>query len=252
MKIIVVSGGFDPLHSGHITYFKAAKERGDKLIVAINSDDWLARKKGKCFMPFDERKALIENLCCVDLAIDFEDDEHGSAKNALKKVKGLFPDDKIFFANGGDRDGNNILEMDIKGVEFLFGIGGNHKMNSSSSILKNWRYFEEGRKWGHFVNLFEEKQVKVKELVIDAGKNTSFQRHFKRSEIWFVSQGACMVKSKDGEDSKIFEMKLNKFDDYHVSRYQWHQILNPFNDACHIIEIQYGDACYEEDIERIT
>ena len=61
-----------------------------------------------------------------------------------------------------------------------------------------------------------------------------------------------MVKSKDGEDSKILEMKLNKFDYFHVPRCQWHQILNPFDDSCHIIEIQYGDACYEEDIERIT
>ena len=77
MKVIVVSGGFDPLHSGHISYFKDAKERGDKLVVAINSDDWLIRKKGKCFMPLDERKAIIENLSFVDLAIDFEDDDHG-------------------------------------------------------------------------------------------------------------------------------------------------------------------------------
>ena len=252
MKVIVVSGGFDPLHSGHISYFKDAKERGDKLVVAINSDDWLIRKKGKCFMPFDERKAIIENLSFVDLAIDFEDDDHGSATNALNKVKKQFPNDTIYFANGGDRDDKNIPEMNVKGIEFLFGVGGDHKINSSSSILKNWRYTKEGRKWGHFINLLEEKQVKVKELVIDTGENTSFQKHFKRSEIWFVSQGACMVKSKDGEDSKILEMKLNKFDYFHVPRCQWHQILNPFDDSCHIIEIQYGDACYEEDIERIT
>jgi D-beta-D-heptose 7-phosphate kinase/D-beta-D-heptose 1-phosphate adenosyltransferase len=62
MKIIIVSGGFDPLHSGHIAYFKSAKELGDKLVVALNSDEWLIKKKGKFFMPFLERKAIVENL----------------------------------------------------------------------------------------------------------------------------------------------------------------------------------------------
>ena len=87
MKIIVVSGGFDPIHSGHIAYFKAAKELGDKLVVALNSDDWLINKKGKFFMPFQERKTIIENLLPVDSVIDFIDDEAGSAVNALIKVK---------------------------------------------------------------------------------------------------------------------------------------------------------------------
>ena len=71
MKIIIVSGGFDPIHSGHIAYFKSAKDLGDKLIVALNSDAWLVNKKGKFFMPFLERKAIVENLACVDLVVDF-------------------------------------------------------------------------------------------------------------------------------------------------------------------------------------
>ena len=90
MKIIIVSGGFDPLHSGHIAYFKSAKDLGDKLIVALNSDEWLINKKAKFFMPFLERKAVVENLSCVDLVIDFEDDELGSATNALIKIKRMY------------------------------------------------------------------------------------------------------------------------------------------------------------------
>ena len=78
MKIIVVSGGFDPIHSGHIAYFKAARSYGDKLIIALNSDAWLEKKKGKAFMPFNERKIIIENLTFVDEVIDFEDDDLGS------------------------------------------------------------------------------------------------------------------------------------------------------------------------------
>ena len=89
MKIIIVSGGFDPIHLGHISYFKAAKEYGDKLIVALNSDNWLERKKGKYFMPFSERKVILENLVYVDDVIDFIDDEIGSCINALEKIKEL-------------------------------------------------------------------------------------------------------------------------------------------------------------------
>jgi len=64
-KVILVSGGFDPLHSGHIEYFKAARELGDHLTVAVNSDEWLTRKKGRPFMPFNERTAIIKELECV-------------------------------------------------------------------------------------------------------------------------------------------------------------------------------------------
>ena len=90
MKVIIVSGGFDPIHSGHIAYFNSAKELGDKLVVALNSDGWLINKKGNFFMPFDERKAIIENLSSVDSVINFDDDEKGTATNALIKVKEIY------------------------------------------------------------------------------------------------------------------------------------------------------------------
>jgi len=251
MKIIIVSGGFDPLHSGHIAYFKSAKELGDKLIVALNSDEWLVKKKGKFFMPFLERKAIVENLLCVDLVIDFEDDEVGSASNALIKVKKMYPYDEIIFANGGDRNKENIPEMSVNGIDFQFGVGGDDKKNSSSWILKNWQYYYEERLWGSFYNLFEEDQVKVKELIVAPGKGMSFQRHFKRSEIWMVSKGSCIVNySKDDPDNKQ-NIKLNKFDHYLVPLGEWHQITNPFEETCHLIEIQYGKECVEDDIERV-
>jgi len=250
MKIIVVSGGFDPIHSGHIAYFKDASKYGDKLVVALNSDEWLINKKGKFFMPFDERKSIIENLSCVDSVIDFKDDEKGSAINALNKIKDLYPNNEIAFANGGDRNQGNIPEMSVDGIEFLFGVGGDDKKNSSSWILKKWQYYHEERIWGSFYNLFEEDQVKVKELVVAPGKGMSFQKHFKRSEIWLVSKGACIVNySSDNPDDKK-SIKLNKFDHYLVPVQNWHQITNPFNEPCHLIEIQYGEACIEEDIER--
>ena len=250
MKIIIVSGGFDPLHSGHIAYFKSAKEYGEKLVVALNSDSWLINKKGKFFMPFNERKAIIENISFVDEVIDFKDDELGSCINALKKAKNIYPNDELFFANGGDRNNSNIPEMSVSGIEFIFSVGGDDKKNSSSWILKNWQYYHEERLWGSFFNLFEEEQVKVKELIVHPGKGMSFQKHFKRSEIWMVSKGSCVVNfSKDDPDKKE-NIQLNKFDHYLVPVGDWHQITNPFKEACHLIEIQYGEKCIEEDIER--
>ena len=251
MKIIVVSGGFDPLHSGHISYFKDAKSHGDKLIVALNSDSWLEKKKGKFFMPFSERKVILENLKYVDEVIDFKDDEIGSCTYALEKVKALYEEDEIYFANGGDRNKKNIPEMSVEGIKFIFSVGGDEKQNSSSWILKKWQYYHEDRIWGAFYNLFESKEIKVKELIVDPGKGMSFQKHFKRSEIWLVSKGSCVVNySKEDPDNRK-DIQLNKFDHYFVPVGQWHQITNPFDKPCHLIEIEYGEACIEEDIERI-
>ena len=251
MKIIIVSGGFDPIHSGHIAYFKSARSLGDKLVVALNSDQWLINKKGKFFMPFNERKAIIENFTDVDIVINFEDDDLGSATNALIKVKEMFPEEDIAFANGGDRNKGNIPEMSVEGVEFIFSVGGDDKKNSSSWILKKWQYYHEDRIWGSFYNLFEGEGVKVKELIVDPGKGMSFQKHFKRHEIWLVSQGSCVINySKDSPENREY-VTLNKFDKYIVPLGEWHQITNPFEETCRIIEIQYGEEVVEDDIERI-
>ena len=250
MKIIIVSGGFDPLHSGHIAYFKSAKELGDKLIVALNSDEWLVNKKGKFFMPFLERKVIVENMSCVDLVIDFEDDELGSATNALIKVKEMYPGDELIFANGGDRNKDNIPEMSVNNIKFEFSVGGVDKKNSSSWILKNWQYYHEERLWGSFYNFFEEEQVKVKELIVAPGKGMSFQKHFKRNEICMVIKGSCIVNYSNNNPDCKKNIQLNKFDHYLVPVGSWHQITNPFKETCHLIEIQYGEKCVEDDIER--
>jgi D-beta-D-heptose 7-phosphate kinase/D-beta-D-heptose 1-phosphate adenosyltransferase len=137
MKIILVTGGFDPLHSGHIEYFRAAKALGDRLIVGINSDAWLTRKKGKPFMCFDERRTIIQALKMVDGTVEFNDLDDSSI-NAIEKVKLNFPGDQIVFANGGDRTALNIPEIDVPNVLFKFEVGGSTKINSSSQILNNW------------------------------------------------------------------------------------------------------------------
>ena len=252
MKVIVVSGGFDPIHSGHIEYLKSAKEHGDKLIVALNSDNWLKKKKGKPFMNFEERKSILESVKYVNEVIGFEDDEKGSCIDALQKIKKLYQHDTIFFANGGDRNHKNIPEMCVSGIEFIFSVGGNNKKNSSSWILNKWQYYFEERQWGSFFNLFQTKNIKVKELIVEPGKSMSFQRHLKRNEIWLISEGECAVNSsKDDSLENTKKIMLRKFDHFVVPVGCWHQIVNSSDSRTHIIEIQYGDECIEEDIERM-
>lgn len=138
-RIVIVTGGFDPVHSGHIEYIKSARALGDVLVVGVNSDQWLTRKKGRPFLPFQERAAIVEALKGVDAVVSF-DDTDGSAKDCIRCVRKAYPEDHIVFANGGDRTAVNIPEMSVEdgNISFEFGVGGDFKKNSSSWILKKW------------------------------------------------------------------------------------------------------------------
>ena len=195
MKVVLVTGGFDPLHSGHISYFKEAKKLGDKLVVGLNSDEWLTRKKGKPFMPIQERVEIVKNLQMVDdvLVWDDEDDSASGAIFKLMATSGYNCD--VIFANGGDRTKDNIPEMKLWSdkVEFVFGVGGSHKQNSSSWILEEYKHPKTQRNWGWYRVLDEKPGYKVKELVINPNSSLSMQRHFKRSEHWYVLKGTCNI-----------------------------------------------------------
>ena len=136
-KVVLVTGGFDPLHSGHLSYLKEASKLGDKLIVGLNSDNWLCRKKGKNFLPEKERHEILSSIKYVDGCILFNDNDN-TAIEAIKNVMMLFPYSQIIFANGGDRTEKNIPEMIFDNVIFVFGVGGKDKKNSSSWILKKY------------------------------------------------------------------------------------------------------------------
>jgi cytidyltransferase-like protein len=250
-KIVLITGGFDPLHSGHIAYFKAAKELGDILVVGVNSDAWLTRKKGSPFMPYKERAAIVRNIVGVDFVIDF-DDSDGSAKNALWMVRQSYPQDKIIFANGGDRTHINIPEMDIddNNIQFVFGVGGFDKANSSSWILQEWKAPKTERQWGYYRVLHEVPGMKVKELTVDPGKSLSMQRHFARAEYWIVSEGQAVVNSMMNGGYTLPPTTLHTHQEYKVPVKGWHQLTNPFNIPVKVVEIQYGEQCIEEDIER--
>lgn len=249
-KIVLVTGGFDPLHSGHIRYFKEARLLGDMLIVGLNSDEWLERKKGRAFMPWNERLCIINNLSMVDEVYTF-DDEDGSAVHFIHQVQAHYPDATLIFANGGDRTENNIPEMAVEGIEFAFGVGGIDKVNSSSDILRQWTVHEVARSWGSYKTLHDIPGAKVKVLTVEPGKMLSMQRHQHRGEYWMVTKGACMINMAMPGELKNPPKILTKYDEWRVPKNAWHQLTNPFTQSCTIVEIQYGEKCEEQDIERL-
>ena len=241
MKIVIVTGGFDPIHSGHIALLKEAKNLGHALAVGLNSDEWLRRKKGHEFMPWSERSAIIENLKMVDIVFSF-DDSDGSAIDAIKRVKEVYPDDELIFANGGDRTKDNIPEMIFDDVEFVFGVGGEDKKNSSSWILDEWGYYRVLHDDGPC--------VKVKELTVDPGKSLSMQRHKHRFEHWFVTEGTATINTLDEDENVVMKKFVMKNMQTYIDKEEWHQLVNKSNTPLKVIEIQFGENCVEEDIER--
>ena len=248
-RVVIVTGGFDPLHSGHIAYFKAARELGDHLVVGVNSDEWLTRKKGRPFMPFEERAAIIKELECVDEVIGFNDDDDTACSAIFHVLSTKGSQTKVIFANGGDRTKDNIPEMIYDEVEFVFGVGGEDKKNSSSWILKNWDKPTTERIWGKYRDLDQNGHWKVKELTIEPGLSLSDQRHFHRSEHWHLVDGDLQMDlefSNGYKTSKIY--KSGESIDIPVKA--WHKAKNVGHYPCKVIEVWMGSVLSEEDIER--
>ena len=142
--IAIVSGGFDPIHPGHIMMMEECKKFSDYLIVGLNSDVWLTRKKGNFFMDMKHRSYVVSRLKVVDETMEFNDDDN-SASDLLKKVVEKYPGTKVIFANGGDRsDPSKVRELEIAEklkIELKFGVGGSHKESSSSDLLGRWKKY---------------------------------------------------------------------------------------------------------------
>ena len=252
MKVVLVTGGFDPLHSGHIAYLTAAKKLGDKLVVGINSDEWLTRKKGKPFMPLRERISIISALSVVDDVLTWDDNDNSACGAIFKLMSTSGYGQDIIFANGGDRTKENIPEMTTfqDSVEFVFGVGGEDKKNSSSWILEEYKYPKTIRDWGWYRVLDEQKGYKVKELVIEPGKSLSMQRHEHRAEHWYVLKGEVTIGTLDVSSDLDDTHKLKQNQSTTIEVNEWHQGINHTKELCHILEVQYGSRCEESDIIR--
>ena len=217
-KTIVISGGFDPSHPGHIAMIEAAATYGEVHIVA-NSDAWLVRKKGFFFQPWSDRKKILE---VYTPHIHEVDDSDGTACAALRQIR------PTYFGNGGDRTNANTPEQDVcteLGIELVFGLGG-EKYSSSSAINGRQRVLT---RWGTYDVLLDMPQLKVKILTIAPGKKLSLQRHAQRSEFFFMPNG---------------EVRMNLPG-------VWHAPQAPDDRELVILEVQLG-VSEEHDIERIS
>ena len=138
-NMIILSGGFDPIHKGHIRMFKEASLNG-MVVAGLNSDQWLIRKKGKFFMPFVERKEILESIRYIDLVKSF-DDSDDTACSLINKINNEYSENyNIFFGNGGDRTNQTTPEIKFcndNNIDLIWGLGGG-KIQSSSDLLKNW------------------------------------------------------------------------------------------------------------------
>ncbi len=134
--IVAVSGGFDPVHIGHIRYFEEARKLGDKLLVILNDDEWLLKKKGYVFMPLEERIEVLRALRFVDEIVVRDPAPDMSITHMLEKIE------VHIFAKGGDRTLENIPEAEVcvrRGISMQFGVGGSDKPQSSSWLVNNVR-----------------------------------------------------------------------------------------------------------------
>lgn len=217
MKRIAISGGFDPIHPGHIAMIEDAGEYGEVHII-VNSDDWLIRKKGFFFQPWVDRKKILEAYTPHIHAVD---DTDGSVCEALRRIK---PD---IFGNGGDRKKDNIPEYNLceeLGIEMVFDLGGG-KYSSSSALNAKQRI---ATRWGWYDVILDMENIKVKMLHVEVGKSLSLQRHHKRSEFFFMSNG---------------EVRMNLPGVWHVLRAGDHEAMD-------VLEVQVGDS-HEDDIDRV-
>jgi mannose-6-phosphate isomerase-like protein (cupin superfamily) len=202
-------------------------------------------------MSWRERMTIIDNLHMVDEVLAF-DDSDDTACDVIRQVRAKYPNDEIIFANGGDRTKDNIPEMIFDDVEFVFGVGGNDKANSSSWILENWKKPRTDRAWGYYLVLHEvESHTKLKELTVNPKTCLSMQRHDQRAEFWFVAEGEATVYTVDPHST---DRDLMSSPARHQATWiklnEWHQLCNETDQPLKLIEIQYGEDCIEEDIER--
>lgn len=249
MKTVAVSGGFDPIHMGHLRMFEEAKEYGDKLVVILNNDNWLRAKKGYAFMPEEQRKQILLAFREVDDVIITGHAPDDKDRSVCSELAVLRPD---FFANGGDRYQNNVPEVQAckdLGVRMLFNIGG-EKIESSSDLVKRAMAHVAApdikrdihiRPWGSFEIHALGDNFWVKTLKLKAGARTSLQRHVDRGELWMCVQGD--VYAVVGAAAK----NMDVFSTLRFEAGAVHRLGSVHGGT--IVEIGFG-RCDEEDIFR--
>tara|TARA_B100000614_G_scaffold143804_1_gene127863 strand:+ start:825 stop:1604 length:780 start_codon:yes stop_codon:yes gene_type:complete len=245
----LLSGGFDPVHIGHLAMIKEAKEIAEEVVILLNSDNWLKRKKGKPFMIESQRAQILEEFESVSKVIIQTNDDDDSSNNAIKSFVINNPKKAICYCNGGDRSNEKkIREVAVckeYNVDLIFGIGGVHKLESSSNLTKNYLSEIEIRPWGNFHIIAKGNGYQIKEMNINPKNKQSLQKHKHRSEYWQVIEGEGKVYLEDSE------VKLKPGDNIFIPKGSLHRLENTHSHNLLIVEIQIGEIISEDDIERI-
>ena len=245
----LISGGFDPVHIGHLAMIKDAKKIADKVIVLLNSDNWLVRKKGKPFMIETQRAQILEEFQSISEVIIQKNDDDDSSNNAIIDFHKMHASKSICYCNGGDRSHEKkIREADVckdLDIDLVFGIGGVHKLESSSNLTKNYLSDIEKRPWGNFHIIAKGNGYQIKEMNINPKNKQSLQKHNHRSEYWQVIEGHGQVRIEDSE------INLKTGDNVYIPIKSLHRLENTGSQNLKIIEIQIGKLISEDDIIRI-
>jgi D-beta-D-heptose 7-phosphate kinase/D-beta-D-heptose 1-phosphate adenosyltransferase len=250
VRWVAVSGGFDPLHIGHVRMFREARKLGDKLVVIVNNDNWLKLKKGFAFMPEKERKEIIENFPFVDKVVltdHRKDDDDMSVNRTLARVR---PD---IFANGGDR--KNIRDIPEAvvckkyGIKMLFNLGEGGKVQSSSWMIQGASrpIKRTHRPWGEYYGWDQGKDWNLKTIYIKPGKRLSLQYHHHRRECWLLVSGDAQATLHD-KSGRAQLVSLKKGVTYCVEKKQVHRLESKKGGI--VVEVAYG-AFDENDIVRL-
>lgn len=248
---VAVSGGFDPLHIGHVRMFKAARKLGDKLVVIINNDNWLKDKKGFAFMSEVERAEIIRMFPFVDKVVLTDHvpaDADRSVVRALKKLK------PSIFANGGDRkpDGDPVPEEVFckeANIKLKYNVGHGGKVQSSSWMIKDAvkGIARSVRPWGEFYGWDSGDTWYVKTLSVKPGKRLSLQYHNKRAERWVLVEGEATAVTI--EDGKIIETPLVVGETFVVHQGMPHRLMSKKGGL--LVEVAIGSTFDENDIVRL-
>ena len=244
----LVSGGFDPVHVGHLRMFKDAKSLSDKVILLLNNDEWLVKKKGKPFMTENQRKEILKEFKSISRVIIQTSSDKSSTK-AIEEFVLKNPNKNICYCNGGDRSNiKNILEADIckkLGVSLEFGVGGENKIESSSQLTKNYLGNIEKRPWGNYHIIAKNTGYQIKEIKINQKSKLSLQKHENRSEFWQIVRGKSKITIENQEHF------LKEKEHIYIPKKTIHRIENIGKEDLIFIEIQLGENLKEEDIIRL-
>ena len=237
---VIISGGFDPIHIGHLRMIQESSKLASRLIVIVNSDKFLIEKKGYAFMPIQERIEIIMGFSEVYKAVESIDDD----LTVCKTLERLAAEENIkCFANGGDRKNEaDIPETKIckkYNIDMEFNVGGG-KIQSSSSLVSG----EIDKPWGSYRTFEKGEGYLLKRMTVLPDETLSLQSHKNRAEHWFVVEGEATIEC-DGETKTV-----EQYESFYIPLGSKHRLSNLSGNILKVVEVQIGDTLSEEDIIR--